>query len=274
VSLLSELKGDLIAVMNRILIVVVFVVSLSMVADGATRRSTSRKTTVVNKNLCPNGGLDAEGNPLEGWMIDYAWTGNGFYVGNKNFISALPSYKGRKGILHLRAGNEVKVESPAIPFDLGSKYKCVMTYQSNGSPHIYFTGYKWKPGVRPYYDKPIHLGDLRRIYKSQFRNHQYKTLGGGWKQCIFDFPMDKPSKRAMQNLKYIRYFTLYVISVTGSGVSVWIDDVQITEKKNALKFLTAAEQAKIDKKNEERKIRLKERAKQKYLEEKKYLESL
>lgn len=226
---------------------------------------------VLQENLCYNGGLDLEGNPLDGWMIDYGWTGHGTYSGNKNRISALPSHNGRKGILHIRKGGEAKVESPAIPFDLGSKYKCVMTYQTDGNPHIYFTGYMWNPGVRPYYDKPVHLGDLRRIYKSEFRNHQYRTLGNGWKTVTFEFPMDKPSQLAMKSLKHMRYFTLIVFSVADYPCNVWIDDVNITEKKKALKFLSEAEQAAIDKENDERRERIKEAAKKKYLEEKNYL---
>jgi len=188
------------------------------------KTSTSR-TSRSGVNLCHNGSLDHPENPLDGWMIDYAWTGNGNYVNNKSKVKALASFEGRKGVMQVGGGGETKVESLPIPMERGARYRCTIDYKSTGGPHIYFAGYKWKPGIRPYSDKQIHIGDLRKIYKSTFRNHAVKTLGNGWKRETFEFPLKNASELSLKHLKYVRFFTVYYIEIGGKG---WIDNVVVT----------------------------------------------
>jgi len=194
-----------------------------------TAGGTASVTAGRGVTLCHNGGFDAPENPLDGWMIDYAWTGNSYYVNNKSRVQYLPSYGGRSGVMHLngRAG-ETKVESLPIPLEHGARYRCTIEYKSTAAPHIYFAGYKWKPGIRPYHDKPIHLGDLRMIYKSTFRNHKITKKAGGWKSETFEFPMKNASELSLKHLKYVRFFTVYFILTKGAKGEAWIDKVTVT----------------------------------------------
>jgi len=181
-------------------------------------------------NLCYNGGFDVPGNPLDGWMIDYAWTGNHFYTGNRSKIHYLSEHAGRRSVMHINGSSgETKVESLPIPYEHGKHYRCTMDYKSTTGPHIYFTGYQWKPGIRPYSDKQIHIGDLRRLYKSQFRNHKERGIGNGWKRTTFEFPLPNPSKLALKHLRYVRVFTVYVVVIADAPGEAWIDKVVVTQ---------------------------------------------
>jgi hypothetical protein len=201
---------------------ILVVVGIAFSAYGAPTALRS------NENLCYNGTFDVTENPLDGWMTDYSWTGNSHYMANKTRVSAVASYKGRRNVLRIGGGGETKVESRAIPFEEGAKYRCTLEI-TGAMPHIYFTGYKWKPGIRPH-ENP-HLGDLRRIYKSQFRNHKVTGSSGGWKKVTFEFPMDNPSKLAKKHLKYMRLFTVYIIMVSGTGGEVHVDNVVVKRIK-------------------------------------------
>lgn len=167
-------------------------------------------------------------DPLHGWMTDYSWTGNSHYMQNKTRVSAVELHKGKRNVLCVRGGAETKVESAAMTYEKGARYRCTLEI-TGAMPHIYFTGYKWKPGIKPY-DNP-HLGDLRRIYKSQFRNHKITGSSGGWKRVTFEFPMENPSKLAAKHLKYLRMFTVYIIMVSGTGGEAYVDNVVVTRIK-------------------------------------------
>ncbi|MEM7391420.1 MAG: hypothetical protein AAF492_03650 [Verrucomicrobiota bacterium] len=93
---------------------------------------------------------------------------------------------------------------------------------------MYFTGYKWKPGVRPHEDP--HIGDLRRIYKSNFRGVKTSSAPGGWKRATFEFPLpdDKLSSLAKKHLKYLRYFTVYIIVIADAPGHIYVDNVNVT----------------------------------------------
>ena len=110
-------------------------------------------------------------------------------------------------------------------FEKGARYRCTLDLRGS-MPHIYFTGYKWKPGIRPY-ENP-HIGDLRRIYKSQFRNHKVSGGASGWRRVTFEFPMQNPSKLAKKHLDYIRLFTVHIIMVSGTGGEAFVDNVVVT----------------------------------------------
>ena len=178
--------------------------------------------------LCHNGGFSDAEDPLNGWMIDYAWSGISHYMGNKANIKFLPRYGGKSGVMHVDGrGGETKVECLPIPFEPGARYRCTIDYKSTAGPHIYFTGYKWKPGIRPYADKPVHLGDLRRIYKSAFRGHKVRSLSGGWKRETFEFPMANASELSLKHLKPVRFVTVDFILVSGGRGEAWIDNVSV-----------------------------------------------
>ena len=188
----------------------------------------------VNKGaeLCHNGGFSHAEDPLNGWMIDYAWSGNSHYMGNKSHIKFLPRYGGKSGVMHVDGrGGETKVECLPIPFERGARYRCTIDYKATTGPHIYFTGYKWKPGIRPYADKPVHIGDLRRIYKSAFRNHKVRGLSGGWKRETFEFPMTNASALSLKHLKYVRFMTVYFVVVQYARGEAWIDNVSVKRIK-------------------------------------------
>ena len=190
-----------------------------------TRPAASAEAAVTSGNLCWNGSFDAEKDPLDGWMYDYQWEGNSHYMANHTRISVLPSHGGRSGVLCINgASAETKVESKPIKFEPGARYRCSLLLQGT-APHIYFSGYKWVPGMRPN-DDP-HLGDLRKIYKSEFRNHQITGGPGGWKRVSFEFPLPNASELALKHLKEVRYLTVYMVVVdTEKGVA-YIDDVEV-----------------------------------------------
>jgi len=189
--------------------------------------ATTAMAVGSRRNLCHNGTFDAEEGPLDGWMTDYQWEGNSHYMQNHTRVSVLPRHKGKRNVLFINGSSETKVESRPIPFEQGARYRCTLDMQGNTSPHIYFTGYKWNPGVRPN-DNP-HIGDLRRIYKSQFRNHEIRNIGGGWKRVQFEFPMKDLSKLAMKHLRYVRFITVYIIVLADFPGQIYVDNVEVEQ---------------------------------------------
>lgn len=194
-------------------------------AAAAPATAGAAKALEAGKNLCFNGSFDVETNALAGWTYDYQWEGNSHYMANHTRVSALTSHGGRSGVLFINGTAETKVESRPIKFEPGARYRCSLLLQGNTTPHIYFAGYKWVPGVRPYEDP--HVGDLRKIYKSEFRNHQVTGGPGGWKRESFEFPMPDLSELAMKHLKEVRFITVYMVVVdTGKG-QAYVDDVEV-----------------------------------------------
>lgn len=196
------------------------VAGFASLAGGAPAVSRSQQ------NLCYNGTFDVPDKPLDGWMIDYRWTGNSHYAANHTRVSAVASHKGKRNVMRIKGGAETKVESAAIPFEQGARYQCTLNLMGS-MPHIYFSGYKWKPGIRPH-EKP-HLGDLRRIYKSQFRNTKVSSGGGGWKKVTFEFPLPNLSDLAKKHLKYVRFCTVYIIVINDASGEIYVDDVVVTK---------------------------------------------
>lgn len=190
------------------------------------------QSTDKGKNLCYNSAFENAENPFDGWMTDYAWTGNTHYLDNKSRITYLPGYAGRQNVMHINGKSaETMVECQPIPFESGARYRCTITYKSTLPPHVYFTGYKWKPGIRPYHDKQIHLGDLRKIYKGTFRDHKISTQAGDWKTETFDFPEENASELSLKHLKAVRFFTIYFIVTDDARGEAWIDNVIVTRIK-------------------------------------------
>jgi hypothetical protein len=209
----------------RLSIIVLSVALMLMAPRGIA------EPTRLGSELCHNGGFQNAEKALDGWMIDYAWTGNSHYVGNKANITFLPRYGGKSNVMHVDGrGGETKVECLPIPFERGARYRCTIDYKTTAGPHIYFAGYKWKPGIRPYHDKPIHIGDLRMIYKSTFRKHKVRSLSGGWKRETFEIPMHNASELSIKHMKYVRFITVYFI-LPGGGGEAWINKVSVTRIK-------------------------------------------
>lgn len=38
------------------------------------------------QSILPNGSFDDPADPLKGWVTDYAWSGNSYYIANKDFV--------------------------------------------------------------------------------------------------------------------------------------------------------------------------------------------
>lgn len=209
-------------------------IAIAAVACGVAA-SSSAAPLLANTNLCYNGSFDNPTNALDGWIIDYQWEGNSHYMQNHTRIKPLSSYQGHKTVMHLDGASggytDTKAECRPIPYEKGARYQCTMDVNSDTAPHIYFVGYKWKPGMRPYTDQPPHPGDLRRIYKSQYRNHKETNLGNGWKRLTFEFPIEDASKLAQQSLAELRFFTVISMVVADFKGQLYLDDVKIKRIK-------------------------------------------
>ena len=172
--------------------------------------------TLVNSNF------DDGANPPVGWITDYEWTGNSYYVANKAAVTV---------ITEADHGSVVQLKPPApdaggakmetIPFVLepGFRYKCTLDVKG-GPSRVYFAGYRWAPGVRPN-DIPA-IQDLRMIYKSKAAN---TPLAAVWTSVSLEFPGVELSADALKHLKQVRFMTLYVwLMNTGS-----VDNIVVTK---------------------------------------------
>jgi hypothetical protein len=179
------------------------------------------------QSILENGDFDAPGEPLKGWVTDYEWTKNSFYVGNKAHVSVVADGT-RKTVANFgNAGDGgVKMECRAFPLEPGFKYVCDLDVKGGGY-RIYFAGYQWMPGTRPHEDPE--LGELRMIYKS-------KALTGSsdsWKKEKLELPGVALSPAAIAQLKKVRFLTLYIWMVKPGAV----DNVTITKVADpAMKF--------------------------------------
>ncbi|NQU38376.1 MAG: hypothetical protein HQ523_00310 [Lentisphaerae bacterium] len=172
-------------------------------------------------NLLKNGDFESKENPMAGWTVDYAWTGNGVYVDNTSRVSVVARDGLKRNVLTITPTEESKVESQLQPFDPAARYRCTLDVKATpGAPtRIYFAGYRWKPGVRPH-DNP-HPGELRMVYKSQ----AITDFSGAWQNHSLEFPMQKLSAAARKHLQQVRFFSLYVWTAQG----VAIDNVKVTK---------------------------------------------
>lgn len=167
------------------------------------------EATLVDSNF------DDGANPPSGWISDYGWTGNSYYVQNK--LQVTPGTDGAKGgVVHLRPSAEFQAGAPmpgeggakmeTIPFALepGFRYKCTLDVKG-GPSRVYFAGYRWAPGVRPN-GQPA-LQDLRMIYKSKAANTE---AAPEWTSVSLEFPGVALSPDAIKHLKQVRFLTLFV----------------------------------------------------------------
>ena len=179
------------------------------------------------QSLLENGDFENPGDPFKGWVTDYEWTKNSFYVGNKAHLT-IASEGARKNIVNFgNAGDGgVQMECRAFPLEPGFKYICNLDIKS-GAYRVYFAGYQWAPGIRPH-ENP-ELGQLRKVYQS-------KALVGShaeWKKEKLELPGVALSDAAKTHLKKVRYLTLFIWMLNPGSV----DNVTITKVADpAMKF--------------------------------------
>ena len=157
-----------------------------------------------SQSLIENGNFDNASDPLKGWVVDYEWSGNSHYIGNKKHVS-IATEGARKNVVKFDANGDdgVKMECRAFPLEPGFKYVANLDVKSGGY-RIYFAGYQWAPGVRPH-ENP-ELGELRMIYQSK------ASVGTSneWKTEKLELPGVTLSAAAIEHLKKVRYLTLYI----------------------------------------------------------------
>ena len=160
--------------------------------------------TARGQSLLPNGNFDDPTDPLKGWVSDYAFTGNSWYVGNKTHVSVITEGQ-RKNVVKFDSNGDagVMIETKAFPLEAGFKYVCSVDIKCP-MYRVYFNGYQWAPGTHPH-DNP-ELGELRNIYKSKAAN----GASNDWKTEKFELPGVTLSEAALEHLKKVRYLTVYI----------------------------------------------------------------
>jgi hypothetical protein len=171
------------------------------------------------QSIIENGKFDNPTDPLKGWVIDYEWSGNSNYIGNKQHVS-IGSDGARQHVVKFGDAGAagVKMESRAFPLEPGFKYICNLEVKGGGY-RIYFAGYQWMPGVHPH-DNP-ELGELRMIYQSKAVNASSDT----WKQEKLELPGVALSDQAIEHLKKVRFLTVYIWMAKPG----FVDNVTVTK---------------------------------------------
>ncbi len=181
----------------------------------------------AESNLCFNGDFSNTNNALEGWTVDYAWTGNTHYMDNKSTVKVLPEHEGRKHVMCITPNEQSKVECKPIKVERGFRYRATLELlgggsSSHGTERFYFTGYSFAPGVAPYDDPEIK--DFRRLIKAD------PWAGANvhpWKTITVEFPHKEVSALEYKHLKKVRYITLYLLAQTGEPT--YIANVKIVK---------------------------------------------
>ncbi len=177
--------------------------------------------------LILNGSFDDPSDPLKGWVVDYAFTGNSHYVGNKSHVS-IATEGARKNVVQFGSAGDagVKMECRSFPLEPGFRYTCTLDIKGGGY-RIYFAGYQFTPGVRPH-ENPD-LGELRMVYQSK------AAVGSStdWKREKIELPGVALSPQAIDHLRKVRHLTVY-IWMAKPGM---VDNVVVTKTADpALKF--------------------------------------
>ncbi len=174
-------------------------------------------TSAKSQSLIENGKFNNPGDPLKGWVTDYAWSGNSYYVGNKEHVS-VASDGGRSVVKFTSAGTGgEKMESSPFPFEPGFKYICDV--EVKGDYRLYFAGYQWAPGVHPHENPAI--GELRMIYQSKAATGTAQSM----KHVKFELPGVALSESALEHIKKVRLLTVYFF-MPGAGE---VADVVVTK---------------------------------------------
>ena len=195
-----------------LLVLAVLVAAPEIRAQTVPRVAGPAGSAGAAQPVLENGNFANPTDPLKGWVVDYAWTGNSYYVGNKQHVSV--EKEGGKNVIKFgdAGAGGVKMESRAFPLEPGFKY--VADFQIKGSGYrIYFAGYQWAPGVHPH-DNP-ELGELRLIYQSK----ALVSKSDSWKQEKIELPGVTLSPEAIEHLKKVRYLTFYIFMASPGYVS-------------------------------------------------------
>lgn len=192
--------------------------------------TVSAQSVDPHKNYCYNGNFDSEKGNLDGWNVNYDWTGNKHQQGNHNNVSYLPVFRAKKNVLKMAvpSGYESKIECPLIEYAAGDRYKCTFDIYIEGvNMKMLFNGYKYKPGIKPY-EHPK-LQDMRRIYKTEQIDMKKRS---GWQTKTIYFPgSSRISSTAYSHLKMIRgiSLSLYVPGATYGAGNFYLSNVRITK---------------------------------------------
>lgn len=171
------------------------------------------------QNLLENGSFENAGDPLKGWVTDFAWMGNHYYANNKEQVSVAAD-GARKNVAKFGSAGDagVKLESQAFPFDPASRYSCTLEAKGGGY-RLYFIGYQWQPGIHPH-EKP-ELSELRAVYNSK----AVSSSSPDWKQEKFEIPGVTPTPASVEAMRKIKFLTVYVWMVKPGAV----DNVLLTK---------------------------------------------
>jgi len=190
-------------------------------------------------NLLANGSFDDPEDPLKTWRFKYDLPGESWYAENHTLIDVVPREGNRRSVLRMHGTREilfdpgwgVKVDSKAVPYEYGAKYKLSMWIRSQGSGNrIYIIGYQWKPGIKPHPDPELY--ELRNIYKGKvlfpFGGSVGKTYRS-WTKGTGEFPGDDLSEAAKKHLKKVRFISVHIVSIICGGNftegDFFVDDV-------------------------------------------------
>lgn len=179
----------------RVFLPLVLLVSLALHAASSSP---------VGQNLIQNGTFDDPSDPLKGWVVDYAFTGNSHYTGNKSRVS-IATEGARNNVVQFGSNGDagVKMECRSFSIEPGFRYTCTLDIKGGGY-RIYFAGYQFTPGVRPH-ENP-ELGELRMVYQSKAAVGSSAT----WKQEKIELPGVALSPQAVDHLKKVRQLTVYI----------------------------------------------------------------
>lgn len=192
---------------------------LTLMLVAIIAAASAAEATDKAENLISNGSFDDPEDPLRGWLVDYAWTGNSHYVGNIGNISIVPAENGRKNVMRLVSSSDAgtKAESSLIPFDPNGRYRATL-FVKGGMYRICIAGYQWKPGIRPHENpKPE---ELRRAYLGKAET----GIAGSWQPIVLEIPGANASDTSVQHLRKVQFIRLFALFV-GAG---FIDDIVIT----------------------------------------------
>jgi hypothetical protein len=170
--------------------------------------------------IIENGNFDDPTDPFKGWITDYTWSGNTWYMGNKKLVTIVTE-GGHKNVASLKSPGDagVKMESKPFPMEPGFRYTANFDVKGGGY-RIYFAGYKWKSGVRPH-ENP-ELGELQVIYQSKAS----VSSANGWKPEKIELPgVAALSPQATGILKQVRFLTVYFYFLKDGAV----DNVVVTK---------------------------------------------
>ncbi len=177
----------------------------------------------ADENLLDNGSFDHPTDPLAGWVTDYAFSNNEHYLKNKQRVGVVPIEDGRRTVARLVSLTDsgTKLETEPMPFEEGYRYAASLAFKGRDY-RVYFTGYRWKPGVKPH-PNPT-LAELRQVYKSRAAAGK----AASWTEIELELPGKELTAGAKRYLKQVKYVTLFVYVTRTS----FVDDVRVTRQKD------------------------------------------